>query len=99
GCRDALTEGPIGGFPVTGLRVTLTDGATHVKDSSEQAFRTAGGGCGVEQLGTGVGGGWFLRGELAVGGSELERLGVETVAGCGWTLRGAFAVGGRRWFL
>ena len=42
GCSDALTEGPIGGFPVTGLRVTLTDGATHVKDSSEQAFRTAG---------------------------------------------------------
>ncbi|MFF5301692.1 elongation factor G [Streptomyces sp. NPDC013161] len=42
GCRDALAEGPIGGFPVTGLRVTLTDGATHVKDSSEQAFRTAG---------------------------------------------------------
>ncbi|MFG2776561.1 elongation factor G [Streptomyces prunicolor] len=42
GCRDALTEGPIGGFPVTGLRVTLTDGATHVKDSSETAFRTAG---------------------------------------------------------
>ncbi|WP_405975009.1 elongation factor G [Streptomyces sp. NBC_00988] len=42
GCRDALTEGPVGGFPVTGLRVTLTDGATHVKDSSEQAFRTAG---------------------------------------------------------
>jgi elongation factor G len=42
GCRDALTGGPVGGFPVTGLRVTLTDGATHVKDSSEQAFRTAG---------------------------------------------------------
>ncbi|MEV0481575.1 elongation factor G [Streptomyces sp. NPDC050508] len=42
GCRDALTEGPTGGFPVTGLRVTLTDGATHVKDSTEQAFRTAG---------------------------------------------------------
>jgi len=42
GCRDALTEGPIGGHPVTGLRVTLTDGATHVKDSSETAFRTAG---------------------------------------------------------
>jgi len=42
GCRDALAEGPVGGFPVTGLRVTLTDGATHVKDSSEQAFRTAG---------------------------------------------------------
>ena len=42
GCRDALTEGPIDGFPVTGLRVTLADGATHVKDSSETAFRTAG---------------------------------------------------------
>jgi elongation factor G len=41
GCRDALTEGPLG-HPVTGLRVTLTDGATHPKDSSELAFRTAG---------------------------------------------------------
>lgn len=42
GCRDALVEGPVGGHPVTGVRVTLTDGATHPKDSSEQAFRTAG---------------------------------------------------------
>ncbi|MEU4549074.1 elongation factor G [Nonomuraea dietziae] len=42
GCRDALAEGPLGGHPVTGLRVTLTDGATHSKDSSELAFRTAG---------------------------------------------------------
>ncbi|MFG3281169.1 elongation factor G [Streptomyces sp. NPDC048111] len=42
GCRDALGEGPLGGHPVTGLRVTLTDGATHSKDSSEMAFRTAG---------------------------------------------------------
>ncbi|MFE6526573.1 elongation factor G, partial [Streptomyces sp. NPDC057794] len=42
GCRDALAEGPLGGHPVTGLRVTLTDGATHVKDSSGTAFRTAG---------------------------------------------------------
>ncbi|MBJ6622559.1 elongation factor G [Streptomyces sp. DHE17-7] len=42
GCRDALTEGPLGGHPVTGLRVTLTDGQTHVKDSSDTAFRTAG---------------------------------------------------------
>lgn len=42
GCRDALAEGPLGGHPLTGLRVTLTDGATHVKDSSETAFRTAG---------------------------------------------------------
>ncbi|MGW0803987.1 elongation factor G [Nonomuraea sp. NPDC002799] len=42
GCRDALAAGPLGGHPVTGLRVTLTDGATHPKDSSELAFRTAG---------------------------------------------------------
>ncbi|MBC2906240.1 elongation factor G [Streptomyces cupreus] len=42
GCRDALTEGPLGGHPVTGVRVTLTDGATHSKDSSELAFRAAG---------------------------------------------------------
>ncbi|WP_155356927.1 elongation factor G [Acrocarpospora macrocephala] len=42
GCRDALAEGPLGGHPVTGVRVTLTDGATHPKDSSELAFRVAG---------------------------------------------------------
>ncbi|MFJ9814828.1 elongation factor G [Streptomyces sp. NPDC101151] len=42
GCRDALAEGPLQGHPVTGLRVTLTDGSTHVKDSSDMAFRTAG---------------------------------------------------------
>ncbi|MFD9794315.1 elongation factor G [Streptomyces sp. NPDC059070] len=42
GCRDALAEGPLGGHPVTGVRVTLRDGATHSKDSSEMAFRTAG---------------------------------------------------------
>ncbi|AKJ09506.1 elongation factor G [Streptomyces incarnatus] len=42
GCRDALAEGPLAGHPVTGLRVTLTDGSTHVKDSSDTAFRAAG---------------------------------------------------------
>ncbi|MFI8367989.1 elongation factor G [Streptomyces sp. NPDC085466] len=42
GCRDALAEGPLGGHPVTGVKVTLTDGATHPKDSSEMAFRAAG---------------------------------------------------------
>ncbi|GII57714.1 elongation factor G 2 [Planotetraspora thailandica] len=42
GCRDALADGPLGGHPVTGVRVTLTDGLTHPKDSSEMAFRTAG---------------------------------------------------------
>ncbi|MER7706638.1 elongation factor G [Kitasatospora sp. NPDC097605] len=42
GCQDALAEGPLGGHPVTGLRVVLADGATHPRDSSELAFRTAG---------------------------------------------------------
>jgi elongation factor G len=42
GCRDALVAGPLGGHPVVGVRVTLTDGRTHPKDSSEMAFRTAG---------------------------------------------------------
>ena len=42
GCREALADGPIGGHPVVGLRVTLIDGLTHPKDSSEMAFRAAG---------------------------------------------------------
>jgi elongation factor G len=42
GCRDALADGPVGGHPVIGLRVRLTDGSTHVKDSSDTAFRIAG---------------------------------------------------------
>jgi len=42
GCREALLDGPLRGAPVTGVRVTLTDGMTHVKDSSELAFHTAG---------------------------------------------------------
>jgi elongation factor G len=42
GCRDALSDGPLGGHRVTGVRVTLTDGSTHPKDSSPTAFRTAG---------------------------------------------------------
>jgi elongation factor G len=42
GCRDGLATGPLAGHPVIGVRVTLTDGATHPKDSSELAFRTAG---------------------------------------------------------
>jgi elongation factor G len=42
GCREALLDGPLRGAPVTGVRVTLTDGMTHVKDSSELAFSTAG---------------------------------------------------------
>ena len=42
GCREALADGPLGGHQVVGVRVTLTDGLTHPKDSSELAFRAAG---------------------------------------------------------
>jgi elongation factor G len=43
GVREALTHGPLAGFPVIDLAVTLYDGSYHPIDSSEAAFRTAGG--------------------------------------------------------
>ncbi|MFB9444191.1 elongation factor G [Dactylosporangium vinaceum] len=42
GCRDALAAGPVAGYPVTGVKVTVTDGKMHDHDSSELAFRLAG---------------------------------------------------------
>jgi elongation factor G len=42
GVREALAHGPVGGFPVIDLHVTLFDGSFHAVDSSEAAFRTAG---------------------------------------------------------
>jgi elongation factor G len=42
GVREALLRGP-SGYPVTDIHVTLYDGQYHEVDSSEQAFRTAGG--------------------------------------------------------
>lgn len=41
GVRSALLEGPLG-HPVVGVEVTLVDGQTHVKDSSDMAFHRAG---------------------------------------------------------
>jgi elongation factor G len=41
GVREALERGPINGYPVVDVHVTLYDGAYHDVDSSEQAFKTA----------------------------------------------------------
>ncbi|NLU50553.1 MAG: elongation factor G [Syntrophomonadaceae bacterium] len=42
GIREAMQEGPVKGYPVVNLKVTLLDGASHEVDSSELAFKTAG---------------------------------------------------------
>ncbi|MFE3546778.1 elongation factor G [Nocardia sp. NPDC059177] len=42
GAQDALRIGPLAGFPLVNVRVTLLDGGAHVQDSSELAFRLAG---------------------------------------------------------
>jgi len=41
GVREALERGPINGFPVVDIHVTLFDGAYHAVDSSEASFKTA----------------------------------------------------------
>ena len=42
GVSDFLQKGPLGGFPVVDVSVTLTDGSYHSVDSSDMAFRQAG---------------------------------------------------------
>ncbi len=42
GVREALKNGPLGGFPIVDIGVTLTDGSYHDVDSSDQAFKMAG---------------------------------------------------------
>jgi elongation factor G len=42
GVREALLHGPVAGFPVIDVHVTLFDGSYHAVDSSEAAFKTAG---------------------------------------------------------
>jgi len=41
GIQDTLKTGPIGGFPVLGVKATLTGGSTHDVDASDIAFRAA----------------------------------------------------------
>ena len=42
GCRLAIEQGPLAGFPVTGVKAFITDGKEHPVDSKEIAFQTAG---------------------------------------------------------
>jgi elongation factor G len=42
GAMEGLTSGTLGGYPVVGVKVTLTDGSFHTVDSSELAFEQAG---------------------------------------------------------
>ena len=42
GVKEALDNGPLGGYPLVDLKVTLVDGSYHTVDSSEMAFRSAG---------------------------------------------------------
>jgi elongation factor G len=41
GLRDCVTRGVLAGYPVVGLKATLTDGKYHDVDSSEMAFKLA----------------------------------------------------------
>ncbi|NLE17494.1 MAG: elongation factor G [Propioniciclava sp.] len=42
GIQEAMAFGPLGGYPVEDIKVTLLDGAYHDVDSSELAFKIAG---------------------------------------------------------
>ncbi|MCC6639183.1 elongation factor G, partial [Candidatus Falkowbacteria bacterium] len=43
GVKEALTKGTIAGYPIVDVKVTLVDGSYHEVDSSEIAFKLAGG--------------------------------------------------------
>ena len=42
GAQDAMQYGVLAGYPLTGIKLTLLDGAYHEVDSSEMAFKVAG---------------------------------------------------------
>ncbi len=41
GVREGLESGPLAGYPVVNVRVTLTDGSYHAVDSNEMSFKIA----------------------------------------------------------
>jgi elongation factor G len=51
GVLEAMDAGPVAGYPVKDVRVTLLDGSFHAVDSSELAFKLAGGLAMKEALG------------------------------------------------
>ena len=42
GIREAMTSGPMAGYPVVDIKISLVDGSYHEVDSNEMAFKVAG---------------------------------------------------------
>jgi elongation factor G len=42
GIKDAMTSGPLAGYPIMDIKVVVTDGSYHPVDSSEMAFKVCG---------------------------------------------------------
>ncbi|MGE5296640.1 MAG: elongation factor G [Solirubrobacterales bacterium] len=50
GVNDVMVSGPIAGFPMQDVKVSITDGKYHPVDSKEIAFRTAGKGAFIDAV-------------------------------------------------
>ena len=50
GVNDVMQSGPIAGFPMQDIKVSVTDGKYHPVDSKEVAFRTAGKGAFIDAV-------------------------------------------------
>jgi elongation factor G len=50
GINDVMASGPVAGFPMQDIKVSITDGKYHPVDSKEVAFRTAGKGAFIDAV-------------------------------------------------
>lgn len=50
GINDVMVNGPVAGFPMQDVKVSITDGKYHPVDSKEVAFRTAGKGAFIDAI-------------------------------------------------
>ncbi len=50
GVNDVMVNGPVAGFPMQDVKVSITDGKYHPVDSKEIAFRTAGKGAFIDAI-------------------------------------------------